>query len=130
MKLRRLLYRLFLSVTATSVINLSMIFLTLRRQLRGPLQQLNTSMQSLADTAKGIQGHAQNEGTQLDKLRRKNVIKIKVLGDKAYWVHNNTFYEGSVVNGLIDREAAKPIDAYKLSPREFSALLDILDNIT
>jgi hypothetical protein len=72
---------------------------------------------------------ADGSGSQLDQIRKKNVIKVAIIGDKAYWVHNNTFYESDIVDGYIDNSAAKPIDAHSLSKKEFNKLLSVLDNI-
>jgi len=69
------------------------------------------------------------EGSQLDKIRKKNVVKVAIIGDKAYWVHNNIFYQSDVINGYIDNEAAVPIDAHSLSKKELDKLLKVLDNI-
>lgn len=67
--------------------------------------------------------------TQLEKIREKNTIRVAVVGKKAYWVHENTFYESDIINGHIDNSAARPIDAHKLSSKELNNLLNILDNI-
>lgn len=67
--------------------------------------------------------------TQLEQLREKNTIRVAIVGNKAYWVHENTFYESDVVDGSIDNSAARPINAHKLSKNEIVDLLDILDQI-
>ena len=67
--------------------------------------------------------------TQLEKIREKNTIRVAVVGKKAYWVHENIFYESDIINGHIDNSAARPIDAHKLSSKELNNLLNILDNI-
>lgn len=72
----------------------------------------------------------QPEPSQLDKLRKKNVIKVAIIGDKAYWVHQNIFYESDVIDGYINNETARPVNAHGLSKKEFDKLLKVLDNIT
>lgn len=67
--------------------------------------------------------------TQLGKMRKNNVLKVAIIGEKAYWVHNNIFYESDIVDGYIDNEAARPINAHDLSKKEFDKLLKVLDNI-
>jgi len=67
--------------------------------------------------------------SQLDKVRKKNIIRIAITGNKAYWVSDNIFYESDVVDGYVDNENARPIDAHKLSKKEVQNLLDILDGI-
>jgi len=67
--------------------------------------------------------------TQLQKLRKDNVIKVAIFEDKAYWVHNNIFYVSNIIDGDIDNGGAKPIDAHKLSKKEMDFLLEVLDNL-
>lgn len=67
--------------------------------------------------------------TQLEKIRAKNTLRVAVVGSKAYWVHENIFYESDIVNGQIDNSAARPIDAHKLSKKQLDQLLHILDKI-
>lgn len=68
--------------------------------------------------------------SQLDKIRQKNTIKVAITNNKAYWVHDNIFYESDVVDGCIDNEKTKPIDAHKLTKKELNELLIILDGIS
>jgi hypothetical protein len=67
--------------------------------------------------------------SQLDRIRRKNTIRVAILERKAYWVHDNIFYEAEVVNGQINNENAKPIDAHSLTQRDLNRLLMILDSM-
>lgn len=67
--------------------------------------------------------------SQLDKVRKKNTIKIALTDSKAYWVHENTFYESDLIDGHIDNENTRPVDAHKLSKKELNELLVILDGI-
>lgn len=68
--------------------------------------------------------------SQLEQFRKKNTVRIAIMGKKAYWVHNNTFYETDVVNGEIDRESSRPIDTSKLSMKQVRMLMDVLDSIS
>lgn len=67
--------------------------------------------------------------SQLDRIRKKNIIRVAVSGKKAYWVHDNVFYEADVVEGRINNQDAKPIDAHSLSSKELNRLLMILDSM-
>jgi len=67
--------------------------------------------------------------SQLQKLRKNSIIKVAIFDEKAYWVHNNTFYVSHIVDGYIDDMGARPIDAHKLSKREMNFLLEVLDNL-
>lgn len=68
--------------------------------------------------------------TQSQKIRKDNTVTIAVVGEKAYWVYQNIFYETDIVDGEIDRESARPIDAHNLSSKQFNELLEILDSIS
>jgi len=68
--------------------------------------------------------------TQSQTLRKKNVVTVAIVGEKAYWVHQNIFYETDIVDGEIDRDSARPIDAHNLSKKQFNQLLEILDSIS
>jgi hypothetical protein len=137
MKMTRILYKLWLSIIATNVCNLSMILFNTKLRLNELLENSNRQLQSQANPklSKKMQIHdiaadlGLNEVTQLQKIRKKNVVRVAIIGDKAYWVHNNVFYESNIVDGYIDNEGARPVDAHTLSKRELDKLLSVLDNI-
>lgn len=68
--------------------------------------------------------------SQLEQFRKRNTIKVAIIGEKAYWVHNNIFYETVVVDGEIDNGNAKPIDTTNMSTRQVRLLMDVLDRIS
>lgn len=68
--------------------------------------------------------------SQLEKIRKKNTVRVAIIGKRAYWVHENIFYETDIVDGYINNENAKAIDAHDLSEKELSRLLRILDRIS
>lgn len=68
--------------------------------------------------------------SQLEQFRKKNTVRIAIIGDKAYWVYDNTFYETDVVDGEIDRDSSRPIDTNKLSIKQVRMLMDVLDSIS
>lgn len=63
-------------------------------------------------------------------MRKERTLTVAIVEDKAYWVHDNTFYETDIVNGEIDKNSARPINAFTLPKKKFDQLLEILDNIT
>ena len=67
--------------------------------------------------------------TQMQKMQRKNTIRVAIVNDKAYFVHDNTFYTAEVVDGEVDRASASPINAFDMSKKEMTKLLSILDNM-
>jgi len=113
-------YRLWLSIIATNAISLSMIFLSIKSML----------IESLNYSNKNQKNDFVFTDSQLHRLRKRNAMTVAIVEDKAYWVHDNVFYETDVVDGEIVRENAKQVDAFSLSSKQFSNLLDILDNIT
>ena len=67
--------------------------------------------------------------SQLTKYEDSNRIDVLVMGDKAYWVSNNVFYAGDVVDGHIDHETTKPIDILNMQKEEVDKMLFILDSL-
>jgi hypothetical protein len=63
-------------------------------------------------------------------MRSKNTVKIAIIGNKAYWVHDNVFYETDIIDGEMDRSSSKPIDASSLSTKQVRMLMDVLDSIS
>lgn len=125
MKLILIFYRLWLSITVTNAINLSMILFSTKYNHKEPL--MNSPQETMSND---VNQDGQKRLTQLEKIIQKNTVKVAIVGDKAYWVQENTFYESSVVNGSIDPETTRAVDAHKLSKKQLSNLLEILDEIS
>lgn len=58
----------------------------------------------------------------------ETVVKICFIGDKAFWVHKNVFYEADVTVEP-DFESAKPVDIDSLSEEQMKILFKVLDTI-
>lgn len=56
------------------------------------------------------------------------IIRVALYEDKAYWVHENVFYQADVVTEP-DFTTARAIDTMSLSPRQLNELLVILDEL-
>ena len=67
--------------------------------------------------------------SQLTKHKKKSMIKVIVLDNKAYWVSDNTFYVAQAVNGEVQRDTARPIDTNGLSKPDLNKMLFILDSL-
>lgn len=65
-----------------------------------------------------------------DEFMEENgeIVKVAMYEDKAYWVHENIFYQADLVREP-DFSTAKPIDTMSLSPRQLDELLVILDEL-
>ncbi len=141
MKDSTVIYKAWLSIVAINVINLSMILFTIKSRLNPSLEALkqeSNRIMSIQNRNMGMEPmihdleaifNDNSPKSQLDRIRRKNTIRVAILERKAYWVHDNIFYEAEVVNGQINNENAKPIDAHSLTQRDLNRLLMILDSM-
>lgn len=120
----KVVYQLWLSIIGISHITLSMNMSYIKSSLNQLFNNFNYKYNSSP-----VKQNPASQQTQLDKIRKKNTIKVAITDDKAYWVQDNIFYESDIVDGCIDSESSKPIDAHKLSSKELNKLLDILDGI-
>lgn len=55
-------------------------------------------------------------------------IRVAVINEKAYWVHDNVFYESEVIKEP-DFDTAQPVDIDSLSPKQMQDLFEILDDL-
>lgn len=56
-------------------------------------------------------------------------ISVAFFDDKAYWVLDNTFYQADIIDGHIDKESSRPVNAFDMSYRDMTKMLFILDNL-
>lgn len=56
------------------------------------------------------------------------IIRVAVYEDKAYWVHDNVFYESEVTREP-DFDTARPIDVSSLSSKDMKELFGVLDEL-
>jgi hypothetical protein len=123
MDLKKLIYRLSLSVVSRSSLNIAS---TLYAAFK-----FNKNFYKVGDLGYVVLEENQKEKviTQMQKLQKKNVIKVAIVKNKAYFVHENTFYTADIVDGEVDRASASPINAINMSKKEIENLLLILDNM-
>jgi hypothetical protein len=67
--------------------------------------------------------------SQAKKHLSENNVKVMIVEDQAYWVHNNMFYKAETINGFVDPESVQPIDTNNMSKRDIDKMLFILDNL-
>ena len=67
--------------------------------------------------------------TQSQRHIQKNMLKVVIEKDKAYWILDNVFYTASAINGRIDEDTAKPLDVENMSTKELDNMLSILDDL-
>jgi hypothetical protein len=67
--------------------------------------------------------------TQSQKHVQKNMLKVVIEKDKAYWIMDNVFYTANAINGRINEDTAKPLDIENMSIKELDNMLSILDDL-
>lgn len=58
----------------------------------------------------------------------REVVRIAVYEDKAYWVYDNVFYQSDVTREP-DFSTAEAVDTMDLPPKELHRLMNILDEL-
>lgn len=67
--------------------------------------------------------------SQLTKRKEKDMIKVLVMGNQAYWVSDNIFYVAKALDGEVIPNTARPVDIESMSKRDIDKMLFILDNL-
>jgi hypothetical protein len=67
--------------------------------------------------------------SQARKHVDKNSVKVLIMEDEAYWVHDNMFYVAQAENGSVNPESVKQVDTNNMSKRDIDRMLFILDSL-
>ena len=67
--------------------------------------------------------------SQARKHLKNNTVRVLIIEDHAYWVHDNMFYIADTVEGLVNPETVRPIDTNNMSNRDIDKMLFILDSL-
>jgi hypothetical protein len=67
--------------------------------------------------------------SQLTKRKEKDMIKVIVMENQAYWVSDNTFYVAKAFDGEVLPNTAEPVDIESMSRKDIDKMLFILDNL-
>lgn len=67
--------------------------------------------------------------SQLKERAKKNMVKVIITEDRAYWVLDNVFYTSDLVDGKPDPETTRPVDAVNIPKEDLDKLIFILDNL-
>ena len=67
--------------------------------------------------------------SQARKHIEKNSVKVLIIENNAYWVHDNMFYVADTVDGSVDSETIRPVDTNNMSKRDIDKMLFILDSL-
>jgi hypothetical protein len=67
--------------------------------------------------------------SQARKHVSKNTVRVLIIEDQAYWVHNNMFYIADTAEGLVNADTVRPVDTHNMSKRDIDKMLFILDSL-
>jgi hypothetical protein len=67
--------------------------------------------------------------SQLQKRVEKNMLKVLVVENKAYWVLDNAFYVADAFDNEVNPESAKPVNIEDMSRSDMEKMLFILDSL-
>lgn len=67
--------------------------------------------------------------SQLTKRKERDMIKVIVMGNLAYWVSENIFYVAEAVDGEVIPQTAQPVDTNSMSRKDLDKMLFILDSL-
>lgn len=67
--------------------------------------------------------------SQARKHLKNNSVRVLMVEDHAYWVHDNMFYVADIANGLVNPETVRPVDTNNMSNRDIDKMLFILDSL-
>lgn len=125
-------FKLWLTIIETSQVRLSTNFYYISSSLNQLLERYNLNLSNYSKNLPNQQSQKQENsqaGSQLDTVRKKNIVKVAIVNNRAFWVQNNKFWTSNIVDGYIDDVGAKEIDAHSLSNKELYMLLEILDEL-
>lgn len=123
-KLTSVIYKLWQSIIWRSQLGLSRILYYINYNLSQLSNHYSSESKSLN------QQSDKPPPSQIDKVRKENIVKVAIVDNRAFWVKNNKFWTSRIVDGYIDDVHAEEIDAHSLSKKEIDLLLEILDELS
>ena len=67
--------------------------------------------------------------TQATKHRNKDMVKIVMIDDQAYWIENNSFYVADITEEGIDTESTKTVDTMGMDDVELDKIMFIVEKL-
>lgn len=101
----------------------------IRRSFGQVLYRQSTIHEMIKDYLPNIKPDTKISISQSRNHIQKNMIKVVMVEDMAYWVMDNVFYVARTVNGRIDPETTQPLDIINMPQQELNKMLDILDSL-
>lgn len=120
-----------LTAILTLFLSLAIINIVSKREKRGIKRVLYRQSDAHAFMKNFFSKETENKpkNSQLKKRAKKNMVKVVITDDKAYWVLDNVFYMSNLIDGGPDPETTQPVDAVNIPKEDLDKLIFILDNI-
>ena len=67
---------------------------------------------------------------QSSDFLNRQYVKVVVLEDRAYWIHQNQLYTAHYEDGEVDRMSAEQVDTFSMSPSELEKTKYVVDKLT
>lgn len=67
--------------------------------------------------------------TQSQKHIQKNMLRVVITENKAYWILDNVFYVADAINGRVNEATIKPLNFDNMPKKELDKMLSILDDL-
>ena len=67
--------------------------------------------------------------SQSKKYRENRMVRVMIVGNRAYWVKDNIFYVADAEGDYPIPETAQPVDTSQMSKKDVEKMLFILDNL-
>jgi len=64
---------------------------------------------------------------QSTRYQEESYTRIVVAEEMAYWITNNIFYTAEMVDGTVDRNTSKEVDAMKMDNSELKKMMVIVE---
>jgi hypothetical protein len=64
-----------------------------------------------------------------EDMEDPELINVAIMDDKAYWIHNNTFYVADIVNDEVDKTTSRPVNTMEMSLYEINKMMFIVDHL-
>lgn len=122
-------------VVLTSVLSWAIIRLINKKEIHSFVKNLHTqsemheTMKHFFDLGNDDDEFDDDLPSQLTKLQRKDMIKVIIMDDQAYWVSENIFYVSDAIDGRPEPGTAQPIDTTTMSKKDVDKMLSILDSL-
>lgn len=68
--------------------------------------------------------------SQSTKEQSKNILRVMVVDNEAYWIKDNAVYSSIIVDGIVDEESTKVVDIMGMDKVELDKMIFIIDKLT